>query len=276
MQKLTYEDFYKLAGVSQHKQFENFLMDIVFQPERREKFYRGLIELGINWEEDIFRDYFELYGAERKTFKQDFTPHDVTELLSRLTRRAKDRNGYAYYDPTAGTGGLLIAKWAQDSLEMPLGGAYPSQYLYRADELADNVIPYLIHNMVIRGMNAVIVHGNSLSGVAKQAYLICNPEDDFLKFSDVNVIEHTPATSEELGIVRWEEEAIEYKETGNMMQAHFIERTKEPPPRRHPFTGAHNQTEGRGVHRKSHSGKDVSGGEHHYSSERYEGGRSAC
>ncbi|MDO4680303.1 MAG: N-6 DNA methylase [Aerococcus sp.] len=219
MQKLTYEDFYRLAGVSQHKQFENFLMDIVFQPERREKFYRGLIELGIHSDEDIFQEYFELYSAERKSKQQDFTPSSVTDLLASLIHRMRVKSSglYTYYDPTAGSGALLIGVWRKDRDEASMFQYSPRNYLYRADEVADNAIPYLIHNLTIKGMNAIVVHGNSLTGTAKQAYFIQNLKDDFMKFSSINVMPHTTDVMRYLEITRWEEKEKQYIEDKNVL-----------------------------------------------------------
>lgn len=140
--------------------------------------------------------------------------------MARLTRSDADEflnSKYAGYDATAGTGALLINKWNDDRIQETPWSYAPHRYLYRADELSDNALPYLIHNMAIRGMNCIIVHGDVLTGEAKQVYFIQNSQDDYMKFSDVNVMLHSEDCMKEFGITKWLEDEIDYKESGTVV-----------------------------------------------------------
>lgn len=211
-----YKDFYELLNVRSHYEFERKLREIVFKREEREEFYKGLLEINPILSTDTFKPYFELYSAERKTNQQDYTPDEVAQLLSRITMSDaevyKDAK-WSGYDATAGTGTLIINKWNTDRIfETPYSYA-PHRYLYRADELGDNAIPYLIHNLAIRGMNAIVVHGDVLTGEAKQVYFIQNSKDDFMAFSDINVMPHTDECMKEFGITKWLEDEIQHIES---------------------------------------------------------------
>lgn len=212
-----YQEYYNLLGVKQHREFEDRLRALLFDKEKREEFYRGLLKLDNDVSVDSFRGYFELYAAERKSNMQDYTPDTVARILADITKSdaATYKNSdYSGYDPTAGTGSLLIQKWWDDmQQETPFTYA-PHRYLYLAEEMADNAIPYLLHNLAIRGMNCAVVHGDTLERSAKQVYFVQNSADDFLGFSDINVMPHTEEVAEWFDIYEWEEDAIDHIESG--------------------------------------------------------------
>lgn len=212
MNKLSYQHFYEIAGVKQHSEFETYLKRIMFLPEERIEFYKQLLQVNNDLSVDTFKPYFELYAAERKSFQQDYTPDSVAKLLAVLTRQDDIKSDTAY-DPTAGTGSLVIQKWYDDMMQESIFSYAPHRYLYHAQEMADNVIPYLVHNFALRGMNAVIVHGDVLERHVKQIYLIQNSKDDFMGFSDVNVLPHSENVANEFDVREWLEDAIDYKET---------------------------------------------------------------
>lgn len=217
---LDAETFYKITNTTQHSEFEAYLKNILFKPEEREKFYNAILKVDCNVYKDTFKDYFEEYNAERKSHKQDYTPDEVSKILAMLTRsdaKTFQKAGYSAYDPTAGTGSLLIQKWRDDQLAETLWSYAPHRYLYRADELADNVIPYLIHNLAIRGMNAIVVHGDCLEGRVKQVYFIQNSKDDFLRYSDVNVMPHSKMVAKEFGVKKWTQSEIKHIESGKVV-----------------------------------------------------------
>lgn len=215
---LTYEDYYSCAeNVKQHAQFEKFLESAVFDKKKRETFYdklherlvdNGIYSAGI----DTFKPYFEEYAAERKTNKQDYTPDAVAKLVATLTQ-TEATGKFSAYDPAAGTGALIISKWYDDrSQESPFSYA-PHRYLYCCEELADNAIPYLLHNLAYRGMNCIVIHGDSLTRKAKQVYFVQNSKDDYLAYSDINVLPHSDDVMREFNIKEWEEEAIKHIES---------------------------------------------------------------
>lgn len=217
---LDAETFYKITNTTQHAEFEAYLKNILFRPGEREKFYNALLKVDCDVYKDTFRDYFEEYNAERKSHNQDYTPDEVSKILAVLTRSNAETfqsAKYSAYDPTAGTGSLLIQKWKDDQLAETLWSYAPHRYFYRADELADNVIPYLIHNLAIRGMNAIVVHGDCIEGRVKQVYFIQNSKDDFLRYSDVNVMPHSKMVAEEFGVKEWLQDEIKHIESGKVI-----------------------------------------------------------
>ena len=214
--ELTYKQFYEITGSTQHAEFERYLKDVLFDPTERNKFYARLNEVNHNLGIDTFKPYFELYAAERKSHQQDYTPDSVANLLALLTRSDAgvfESSKYSGYDPTAGTGSLIIQKWHDDRAQETPWSYAPHRYLYRADELADNVIPYLIHNLAFRGMNALVVHGDVLEGRVKQVYFIQNSNDDFMAYSDVNVMPHSDDCAREFGVTEWLEDEIKHIES---------------------------------------------------------------
>lgn len=210
----NYEDFYKILNVSSHVAFENKLREIVTQKDEREQFYRALIELNPIMSQDTFKPYFEIYSAERKTNMQDYTPNEIATIMSLIGRQTQKGSGqFTAYDMTAGTGALIINKWNDDRMQEAPWTYAPHRYFYFAEEFADNAIPYLIHNMAIRGMNAIVVHGDSLHRKAKQVYFIQNSIDDFMAFSDINIMPHSEAVAKEFDIREWLEDEIDHVES---------------------------------------------------------------
>ena len=104
------EQLYQFTGSSQHVEFERELQAMVFDRERREKFYRNIIDTdwGRQLEHDTFRSYFEEYAAERKSNQQDYTPGSVAFLLARFTEnsaesmRNSDYTGGGYHSRNRG------------------------------------------------------------------------------------------------------------------------------------------------------------------------------
>lgn len=218
--KFDYGDFWGLVGAESHTEFEACMREMIFDREKREAFYRGVIALEPRLSVDSFKPYFELYSAERKTNQQDYTPESVASLLSVISRQDSEQLGdghYTAYDMTAGTGTLLINKWNDDRAQETPWAYAPHRYFYRAEEFADNAIPYLIHNLAMRGMNAIVIQCDSITRVAKQAYFIQNSQDDFMAFSDINVIPHTKEAMALLDIRGWKEEAIDHVESEKVL-----------------------------------------------------------
>lgn len=208
------KDFFKLANVTQHSQFQKFLEDIVLNKEKREEFYRGCIHIDPQCvEQDTFRQYFEEFAAERKSNQQDFTPESITQLMATLTDVPVSQSyGWTAYDCAAGTGAMILSKWKKERNKHLPWDYRPHNYLYLCEELSDITIPYLIHNLALRGMNAVVIHGDTLEQTANQAYFIQNANDNPLGFSSVNVLPHSKAVQEFLSIKEWTADPIDHIE----------------------------------------------------------------
>lgn len=183
-------NYFEIANVKQHVQFENYLHDIITDKNKREQFYDKVInqieDIGV----DSFKDYFEQYSAERKTNMQDYTPDSVSYLVSIITRTDGITDNYAGVDWTAGTGSMIIKKWWDDMVQEDEYNA--DSYVYLTQEYADNAIPYLIHNLAMRGINAVVIHGDTLNRETKCIYFLQRNE----KYSDINIMPRTPEVEE--------------------------------------------------------------------------------
>lgn len=192
------------------------MLQLMLDNTQRVRTFKSFLQVSTKLDFDWFHEYFEDEQAERKSKKQDFTPAGIAKLMSKLV----NPNAGIYYEPAAGTGGILITRWNQDRINDPIGlqgnkkileknpgislFTYdPQNYWYQAEEMSDRAIPFLIFNMAIRGMNGVAVQCDSLSRDAKEAYFIRNDTDNWLGFSEIIKLPHTDAVRNELGISRW-------------------------------------------------------------------------
>ncbi|SFH68942.1 N-6 DNA methylase [Pisciglobus halotolerans] len=203
-----------ILGITESYQAPEKLMKTLFDKEKREAMFKKFLEHEHKMDFDWFHEYFQEEHAEKKSKKQDFTPQSISHLLARLT---VGENGCGRtLDVAAGTGGITIAKWHHDRLQQSPWEYKPSNYFYQCEELSDRAIPFLLFNLMIRGMNATVVHGDSLLREAKQIYFIQNENDDFMAFSSLNVMPHSEVAAKEFGVKEWLEDAIEHTESEGM------------------------------------------------------------
>jgi len=208
MPVFTEEVVNQLLGIDDAFKAPTKLMQILMDKPQREGLFRQFLAISTDVSFDWFHEYFEDEQAQRKTKKQDFTPEAVAKVLTRLTT-----GSHSNYDIAAGTGGITIAKWWADCLSISYWDYKPSDYFYCCEELSDRAVPFLLFNLAIRGMNAYVIHGDSLSRETKQIYFIQNDHDDFLQFSSINIMPHSEAVAKEFEIKKWTEPAIEHIES---------------------------------------------------------------
>lgn len=199
----------KILNIDDAYKAPDTLLALMLDKTQRENIFKKFLNISTDLSFDWFHEYFEDEQAERKSKKQDFTPDSIATLLNKLT---SNTTGY-YYEPTAGTGGILITRWWQDCLNDPVGTKNntnipgisfftydPRKYWYQVEELSDRAVPFLIFNMAIRGMNGVAIQCDSLSREAKNAYFIRNNTDNALAFSEVIKLPKTSEYEKELNI----------------------------------------------------------------------------
>lgn len=199
----------KILNIDDAYKAPDTLLALMLDKTQRENIFKKFLNVSTDLSFDWFHEYFEDEQAERKSKKQDFTPDSIATLLNKLT---DNTTGY-YYEPTAGTGGILITRWWQDCLNDPVGTKNntnipgisfftydPRRYWYQVEELSDRAVPFLIFNMAIRGMNGVAIQCDSLSREAKNAYFIRNNTDNALAFSEVIKLPKTSEYEKELNI----------------------------------------------------------------------------
>ena len=199
----------KILNIDDAYKAPDTLLALMLDKTQRENIFKKFLNVSTDLSFDWFHEYFEDEQAERKSKKQDFTPDSIATLLNKLT---DNTTGY-YYEPTVGTGGILITRWWQDCLNDPVGTKNntnipgisfftydPRRYWYQVEELSDRAVPFLIFNMAIRGMNGVAIQCDSLSREAKNAYFIRNNTDNALAFSEVIKLPKTSEYEKELNI----------------------------------------------------------------------------
>lgn len=151
--------------------------------EKRDAVYHSLIELNeYDMSYDWFQTIYEKEMAQRKKNKQDFTPREVTTIVSRITLCGTCGS---IHEPTAGTGSLVISAWWERCQRVLPWEYFPSENMVTCWELSDRAIPLLLLNMSIRGMMGYVYHGDVLEGRIFQKYILLNKSDDGLGFSDV-------------------------------------------------------------------------------------------
>ena len=105
---------------------------------------------------DWLQKIYQYHEADRKEKKQDYTPASLGKLLARLSG-----DGDAVIDLCAGSGALTIQKWNGDHNQKFL--------LYELDE---NVIPYLLYNLVIRSIEATVTRADVLKSEVYESWEI--------------------------------------------------------------------------------------------------------
>lgn len=195
---MTSDKINKLLGVNDSYKAPERIMEILHNKTEREHLFKSFLEaFDYDVSYDWFHDYFQDEHADRRKKKQNFTPTSVGKLLAELL------GGKPYeetVDICAGTGGLTIQKWNRDRMQHSPFDYYPSYYLYFCEELSDRAIPFLLFNTMIRGMNAVIIHGDVISRKSYGVFFVQNDDDDFLHFSNLYLMPYTKSVEDFLGI----------------------------------------------------------------------------
>lgn len=205
-----------LLGIDDSYKAPEKLLKIMLDKNKREELFKKFLAVSSDLKFDWFHEYFEDEQSQRKKMKQDFTPDGVGEVLNKLASINNETDG-DYYEPAAGTGGILIKRWWKDctgdSRVLKKDNPFPwlsiftydpRRYFYWAEELSDRAIPFLIFNMAIRGMNGLVIQCDVLERTAKEAYLIRNDNSDFMAFSEVFKVPHSEEF-EEFANVKFED-----------------------------------------------------------------------
>lgn len=188
----------ELLGITESYKAPDALMKILFNRENREELFRSMLELfHYEMDKDWFHVYFQDEHADRKQKKQDFTPTSISNLLANITGAPADG---MYYEPCAGTGGLTIAAWHNHRIQHSPFEYKPSKYYYTVEELSERALPFLLFNLMIRGMNATVVQCDVLTREAKAAFFIQNDKDDHMLFSSLNVLPYSKEVEDYLAI----------------------------------------------------------------------------
>ena len=121
----------KLFGVTDPGQLGPALFTACRDHDKLRSF-RDLVggDLTVDWMQKIYQYYL----ADRKEKKQDYTPASLAQFMGLLAGDSEE-----IVDMCAGSGALIIQKWQQNH-----------DIRFTALEIDENVIPFLLFNMVLR------------------------------------------------------------------------------------------------------------------------------
>lgn len=208
-----------------------YLMHILFDKGKREQLFRQFL----TYETNVDYDWFNLYYSQEMTriskkHKSYYSPPALGKLAKQLVDVARTdgdveatKNNLlaTHYDIGAGTGQLTVTAWDANRRKHSPFDYKPSQYFYVSEELKQagkpsRSIPFLLFNFLIRGMDGIVIAGDSLTRSISQVYFIQQPEDDHLGFSSLNVMPRTPDTMKAFDVRTWIDEPIEHIEDKDM------------------------------------------------------------
>lgn len=180
---MTYGQCCRIFGITDILSLPSAALDVVLgDRDRRNDVFRQLLEsndydMGADW----FQEIYESEMSEGKRKGQHFTPRAVYELVSMLT----GDNASCIHEPTAGTGGLVIGDWWRRCRRVLPWEWVPSRNIYHVWELSERAVPLLLVNLAVRGIMAVVYHGDVLEQNVIHKYLVVNHTDNPIGFSDV-------------------------------------------------------------------------------------------
>lgn len=185
------EEINKILGITESYKAPEVLLEILLanNDKTRDMFLKMLELFGKDISYDWFHEYFQSEHADRKNKKQDFTPMQVGILVHSLHNKLDG----LIYEPTCGTGGLIINHFNLVMEKYNPLILNPSERFYICEELSDRAIPFLLFNLAIRGVNAFVVQCDVLTRKSTHFYSICNINNDCLDFSSVKEIEREKA-----------------------------------------------------------------------------------
>lgn len=167
---LSYTLINDLLEVKESYEMPTKLMAALESKKRREELFDKFLENETDLTYDWFTNYFQEEHSDRGKLKQDFTPDEITTIVSEIGGHPD-----TVTDICTGTGGLTIKEWANNK------NAY-----FHCEEVSSRTVPILLFNLAIRGINSEVVHGDSLEGKVECIYKLTNNG----KYSDIEKIEH--------------------------------------------------------------------------------------
>lgn len=175
-----------LLNIDESYKAPDRMMQLISNSETaKELFFSFLREFDYDLSYEWFNDYFEDEHADRKKKKQDFTPTCISKLMTEIFGQS---NEGIICEPAAGTGSTIIQHWYKNVRSDYIWNYNPMNTLYFCYELSDKTIPFLLFNLMIRGINAVVIHGNTLTKKTKDVYHVFNEENNAMGFSSLKKV----------------------------------------------------------------------------------------
>lgn len=153
---------------------------------RKDVFYRISKLFSFDFSRDWFWEYFQEEHADRHQNKQDFTPKSISALISRCFGV---KEGTILYEPAAGTGQMIIHNWAESRKEKMPWDYSSLEHLVVCSEISIKTIPFLLFNLAIRGISAVVYRMDTMTKEVFEIYTVTNPTDTPLSYSEVKKVD---------------------------------------------------------------------------------------
>ena len=155
--KDKYQLLLKTFEAEEHENFSQVINRVLLSPKRNE-YFDQYVELFPDITEDELRICWQLWHADRKTKKQDYTPTSLARLCARLLVA---EGGKTLYDCCAGSGSLTLAVWS-----------YAKDITVFCEELDSEVIPLLLFNLAVRNIEGEVRNGDALTGKTEKAWVL--------------------------------------------------------------------------------------------------------
>lgn len=174
---VTGEQIDALIGCNESYEMPTKLMGKLKDDSEREQLFAAFLDLEPDLSYDLFTNYFQEGHADRAKLKQDYTPASLIRLFADIAGESD-----SYGDICAGSGGLTVGVWNHN----------PHAFFY-CEEYSAHVLPLLLFNLAIRNMNAIVVHGDSLTRETFAAYRL----EPGGRFSSITKLDERPAVTVE-------------------------------------------------------------------------------
>ena len=183
---MTYNECCEIFGIRDIQSLPNVALSIILgDKNKRHEIFRRLLEANnFDMSFDWFQEIYESEMSEGKRKGQHFTPPEVYRLVSEIVGNESG----SVHEPTAGTGGLIIGDWWRKCSAVSPWRWKPREHPYVAWELSDRAVPLLLLNLSIRGIHALVYHGDVLEKTVFAKYYVENLNNDALAFSIVREV----------------------------------------------------------------------------------------
>lgn len=150
------KDFFKIEKI---EDLPSKLSEVVFLSDSFQ-IYDDYIALVGGLETDYIQKSYQFWMSDRGkgSLQQDYTPPSIAKLVAELVDCP---NGGTVLDCCAGSGALTVAKHKQNG-----------SLKFVCIELDENVIPLLLFNLAIRGIEATVINGNILTEQYQHFYSV--------------------------------------------------------------------------------------------------------
>lgn len=169
---LTIEKINELIDVEESFHASYKLTEILKVKKERELLFRKFLEIETDFSFDWFTEYFQAEHSDRKGKKQDFTPDGIIQVASGVLSQT-----ISNADICAGTGGLTIKRYSENK-----------DASFYCEEFSDRAMPFLLFNLAIRNVDAIVCHGDSLTREFKAIYKLSKSSE----FSEIELIDELP------------------------------------------------------------------------------------